>query len=140
MRALMAQALVTCATQMLSLALLPGVVSSQQHECAAEVSPDEIYAGQLSVRVTAVLPAPVRSHVELDTPPGSGLALAAPADIPRVDLAAEEEGPGPIELSADREGEVRIWVNTENARPGTHELTLINGERACTVEVTVPPG
>lgn len=138
MRTLFKNLLASSAT--LALAIVPGALSAQEAQCTAEVNPAEIEAGQKAVQVTVALSAPAAASVELAAPAESGLSLAAPADIPRSEMAAEEEAPQPIELAAEGGNQVTLWLNTENAEPGTHEFTLEGGENACTGQITISGG
>ena len=144
MRTTPRRSLAASAALALSIALVPGALNAQeaaeQAECTAEVSPAQVQAGQKAVQVTAALSSPIGSGVALEAPAESGIALASPADVPKSEMAAEGETPRPIELTAEGGGQVTIWLNTENAERGTHEVTLKGGEKACTAQITVSGG
>lgn len=122
-------------------ATLTAQEAEQQAQCTAEVSSGEIEAGQKAVQVTVALSAPVGSDVEFMAARESGVALANPADIPRSEMAAEEEeAPQPIQLSAEGGSEATLWLNTENAQPGTYDVALRSGESACAGQLTISGG
>jgi hypothetical protein len=116
----------------------PGDVSAQVNQsapaCTAEVLPAEIAAGASAVRLTVALSANVGDVASIEAPEGSGVAIAAPADLPRVPLATEE--PHAI-MRGMGENTWTVWVNTSTSKPGTHEVTFIGPEGRCTADLTV---
>lgn len=116
----------------------PSDVSAQVNQsapaCTAEVLPAEIAAGASAVRLTVALSANVGDVASIEAPEGSGLAIAAPADLPRIPLATEE--PHPI-MRGMGDNTWTVWVNTSESEPGTHEVTFIGPEGRCTADLTV---
>ena len=102
--------------------------------CTAEVLPAEIAAGANAVRLTVALSANVGEVASIEVPEGTGIAVAAPADLPRVALATDE--PQPIVMGTS-DNTWTVWVNTTEAEPGTHEVTFIGPEGRCTADLTV---
>lgn len=106
--------------------------------CTASVLPVEIPAGQPAFSLSVTLSEPVGLITSFDGGEGSGLKLAAPEDLPRVDMAAEGEPPRPIEMSND-ESRLRLWLNTVDVEPGAYDFALLGSGGECTGTVTVVP-
>jgi hypothetical protein len=68
--------------------------------------------------------------------PTSGLTLASPEDL-RVDMANPEATPEPIEMAADAENTVNLWLNSVDAQAGEHEFFLISEQGRCAATVTI---
>jgi hypothetical protein len=116
----------------------PGAVSAQVDQsapaCTAEVLPAEIAAGASAVRLTVALSADVGDVASMEAPEGSRLAIAAPADLPRIPLATEE----PLAITRGTDDNTwTVWVNASMSEPGTHEVTFIGSEGRCTADLTV---
>lgn len=116
----------------------PSDVSAQVNQnapaCTAEVLPAEIAAGASAVRLTVALSADVGDVASMEAPEESGLAIAAPADLPRIPLATEE----PLAITRGMgDNTWTVWVNTSEVDPGTHEVTFIGPEGRCTADLTV---
>jgi hypothetical protein len=102
--------------------------------CTAEVLPVEIAAGVTAVRLSVVLSADVGDVTSMEAAEGSGIAVSAPADLPRVPLATEE----PQAIAAGMgDNTWTVWVNTNEVDPGTHAVTFIGPEGRCTADLTV---
>jgi hypothetical protein len=117
---------------------VPDGVSAQVDEtapaCTAEVLPTEVAAGMNAVRVTVTLSADVGDVASIEASEEGGLALAAPADLPRVPLAAEQPR---VITRAMGDHTWTVWMNTSESEPGTHEVTFIGAEGRCTADLTV---
>ena len=106
----------------------------QQQACVAEVTPAQVAAGQAAVRLTVALS---QNAGEIRSINGaqSGIALAQPTDLPRTELSAGGQQPRPIAMGAGQ-NTWTVWVNTTNARPGTHAVGFV-ANSPCAGEVTV---
>lgn len=143
------ESLVSALTLALFLVLAPdGLAAQEQQEqemepqCTAEVVPQQIQAGHPAVRVALTLSEAIGPVSGLEAPEASGLAVASPEDLPRSEMAneeAEESTPSPIELGAEG-NRVTLWLNTAEAVPGTHAVTLTGEQGSCAAEVTVAEG
>lgn len=102
--------------------------------CTAEVLPVEIAAGAMAVRLNVVLSADVGDVTSMEAAEGSGIAVSAPADLPRVPLATEE--PNAIAAGIG-ENTWTVWVSTHEVDPGTHAVTFIGPKGRCTADLTV---
>lgn len=127
----------------LAFALLPQTAEAQeqegQMECAVEVSPQSILAGQPAVPVEGRLTQDIGDVESLEAGE-SGLAIASPEDIGRTELARTEgeEPPQPVETS--RTGDqikATVWLNTEDVEPGTHGFVLVGENGTCAGEIEV---
>jgi len=107
-------------------------------QCAATVTPAELHAGQAAVQITATLSEDVGAIAGFEGPEESGLALADPADIPRAELAAEEEVQ-PIDITAET-NIVSLWLTTAETAPGEYEAQLTSEQGSCAVTLTVTEG
>lgn len=116
----------------------PGDLSAQANqtapECTAEVLPEEIATGERAVRLTVALSANVGDVASIEAPEGSGLAIAAPADLPRIPLATEEPS---VITPAMEDNTWTVWMNTSMSDPGTYEVAFIGPEGSCTADLTV---
>jgi hypothetical protein len=102
--------------------------------CTAEVLPAEIASGAQAVRLTVALSADVGDVTAIESAEDSGIAVAAPADLPRIPLATEE--PAAI-VAGMGENTWTVWVNTSEADPGVHAVTFVGPEGRCTADLTV---
>jgi hypothetical protein len=116
-----------------ALVALPLGLSAQ--ECTAEVTPAQIEAGAPAVQLTVAMSTDV-GEVERLEAQGSGIAVASPRDLPRIELAAGET-PAPITMVASEENTWNVWVTTDAAEPGTHRVTFIGSEGRCSADLTV---
>lgn len=128
----------------LSVLVVPGAAdaqeqeTSEQGECTVEVTPQPVQSGEAAVSVTARLSQSVGAVETFEAPDESGLELADPADIQKRSMAREEgEGePQPIQM-ARGESQVTLWLSTENAESGSHEITLEGANGKCKGNVAV---
>lgn len=104
-------------------------------ECTAEVLPAQIDGGANAVRLTVSMSSAVGEVAGLEAPSDSGIEVASPRDLPRSELAAGAPQ-API-TAGPRANSWIVWVNTSEARPGTHALTFVGSEGRCTASVTV---
>jgi len=107
-------------------------------ECTAAVSPGEIPVGMAAVRITAVLPDDMGMVSTFEAPEDSGLRLADPADIPRMDMANPEEMPRPIVMTPGT-NEVTIWLNTTYVTPGKYDVHFGSADGICMAPLNVTP-
>ena len=102
--------------------------------CTAEVLPVEIATGEMAARLSVVLSADIGDVTSMEAAEGSGIAVSAPADLPRVPLATEE----PSAITAGiGDNTWTVWVSTHDVDPGTHAVTFIGPEGRCTADLTV---
>jgi len=128
----------------LALGLLVAEASAQQPEAAAEsqciatAEPATIQAGQTAVRVGLSLSEGIGAVTGLSAPEGSGLAIAAPEDIPRAELASPDAPQSqPIELAADAETAVTVWLRTQEVQAGEFDVTVQGETGTCRATITV---
>lgn len=135
----------------LALFAVPGMATAQEEEeaqealqeCTVEFAPPEVETGKAAVQLTAAFSSDIGVVRELYAPEGSGIALAAPEDLAMVQMARgeTEEGeeaaePQPIVMVGGT-NQATIWLNTQDAQPGTHQVTLKGATGDCTAELTV---
>jgi hypothetical protein len=133
-------------TLALPAALLPQTASAQEEpvepepmQCTAEADVSSIAVGETAVQVTYRLSEDIGPVVGIESPT-SGLVVAAPEDLPRVDMANPEATPEPIQLSNEAENTFILWLNSANAQAGDHELFLISEQGTCATQVTIEGG
>lgn len=141
MRALSTHFLSTTMALAVPLALAPLALSAQEPtqeapQCIATVEPLEIQAGQAAVQIKATLSEDIGPVSEFTGPEDSGLTLADPADIPRVDMANPEEEPSPIVMTPETNS-VTLWLTTAEVTPGEFEVRLQSEQSYCTAQVAV---
>lgn len=142
MRALSQKFLSTTLLMAVPLALAPAMVSAQEPteevppQCTALVEPVEVPAGEAAVQVTAALSEDIGAITEFQGPEDSGLQLANPADIPRVDMANPEEEPRPIVMTPES-NIAALWLSTAEVTPGEFEVQLKSEQGQCTAQLTV---
>lgn len=127
------------------LAFTSTTVSAQEEQptpamqqCTAEVLPSQVQSGQAAERVSISLSSAIGNVTELTTENAeAGVKVADPADLPKTEMAAEEAAPAPIEMAAENNS-LTIWLNTEDAQPGTYPFTLTGESGSCTgsIEIT----
>lgn len=149
MRATMEHASTGFLALALSALLVPAALQAQeqeqqpqQQECTAQVNPEAVEPGQSAVKVKATLSSSV-GQVRGFEAPGSGLKPADPAEIGKKTGMAREEGqqpPQPVEMAAGDQTIAILWLNTEDASAGDHQVTLqgTDGTCAATVRVAAP--
>lgn len=127
------------------LALSAGTMdlAAQEQEtpqtCTATAMPAGIDAATAATSLSLTLSEAIGAVQEFRPAEDSGLTIAAPEDLPKVDMAQEEgEARRPIEM-ANEGNAVTIWLNSEDASEGTHEFTLVGTEGECTGSVVVRP-
>lgn len=108
----------------------------QQQACVAKAAPGEIARGQAAVRLTVTLTEPIGEVLGFAAGDEGGLALARQEDLPRTPMANEGGPPKPITLAAGGTT-LDLWLNTEGAEPGMHEILLTGTESECVASVTV---
>ena len=106
-------------------------------QCTAEVQPSQLHSGQKAERVSISLSSPVGNVAEFTTEDAeAGVKVADPADLPKTEMAAEETAQKPIEMAAEN-NRLTIWLNTEDAQPGTYPFTLKGDGGACTGSLVI---
>lgn len=103
--------------------------------CNATATPQQVQAGETAAQVSVSLSQPVGQIDEFEAQGDAGLKLAEASDLPRTEMAAEPEEPQPIQMAGANQ--VSIWLNTEEAQPGSYEFTLRGSEGDCTGTITV---
>lgn len=119
-------------TLVAALAVVPVDVAAQ--ECEAQLTPSTVPAGEAAVEVTAQLSESVGAVVGVEEADGQ-VSTALPTDVPRTEMAAEEE-PEAIQMSEDGQN-VTVWLNTSQAEEGTYEVSFVGDMGTCTAELTV---
>jgi hypothetical protein len=130
---------------------IPAVPAAPAAQCTAQVEPAQVPTGQAAVRLTFTLSSGIGAISGVDAQQGSGLALAAPADIPRAAMAnpatanpaatnaaanANAEA-RPIQLAA-QPNTVTVWLKTAGVQAGEFDLTLKGeNDRTCNTKVKV---
>lgn len=114
-------------------------VEAEVPQCMAEIDVEAIPAGEAAVAVTFTLSEDVGAITGVESP-ASGLAIAAPEDLPRVDMANEDvPAPEPIQMSSEAVNTFIVYLNTAQAQEGTHDLWLIGEQGRCASQVVVQP-
>jgi hypothetical protein len=119
---------------------MPSFVAAQAVQqaptCTAEVMPAAVEAGERAVPIAVTVSEPIGEVTGVSAPEGSGITLAAPADLPRQQLAADAPAPQPIAM-ADADNTWIVYLNLAEAEAGAHELTFTSGSGGCRAELTV---
>lgn len=141
MRARSEQLLSTTLLLAIPLALAPAAVSAQDPaqeapQCTATVTPTEVEAGSAALQITASLSEDIGPITTFEGPEDSNLELAAPADIPRVEMANPDEAPHPIVMTPETNS-VSLWLSTQDVTPGDFEVHLQSEQGVCTAQLTV---
>jgi len=107
----------------------------EAQQCVATADPTELQAGQPAIQVTASLSEDLGIVGGFQGPEASGLGLADPADIPRAELAAEEEVAS-IAMTPET-NTVSFWLSTAESTPGTYEAEVTSEQGSCTLTLNV---
>lgn len=107
----------------------------QMTSCNATATPQQVQAGETATQVSVSLSQPVGQIDEFEAQGDAGLKVAEASDLPRTEMAAEAEQPEPIQMSGANQ--VTLWLNTEEAQPGSYEFTLTGSEGDCRGTITV---
>lgn len=114
------------------------VPTGEEQECTATLTPESVQSGQPAVSVTARLSGSVG---EVDGFDGgeSGVELAEQDDIPMREMTREEgeDEPQPIQTTRGAQSEVSLWLNTEDAEGGSHQVKLEGDDGECTANLSV---
>lgn len=130
----------------LSLLVMPTTADAQeraeeaqsQETCTVQLTPSSVAAGEAAVRVAARLSSAVGEVQSLTTAEESAVGLADPADIQeKADMAQDAPQPEPVLMANEDQTGAILWLNTEYASAGTHQITLAGAEGECTGEVNV---
>jgi len=103
--------------------------------CNATATPQQVQAGETAAQVSVSLSQPVGQIDEFEAQGDAGLELAEASDLPRTEMAVEGEEPEPITMAGANQ--VTLWLNTEEAQPGSYEFTLSGSEGDCRGTITV---
>jgi hypothetical protein len=122
------------------LGLTSDSATAQQPEqelaaCNATATPQQVQAGEVAAQVSVSLSQPVGQVDQFEAQGDAGLKLAEASDLPRTEMAAEPEQPQPITMAGANQ--VTLWLNTEEAQPGSYEFTLRGSEGDCRGTITV---
>ncbi len=141
MRKSLSNALLPALVLALPFAASPQALTAQEQaepqQCTAEVLPLEVAAGQPAVRVAFTLSEDVGTISAIQAPEDTGILIAAPEDLPRQDMANPDTPPKPIEMSREDANVAVLWLNTNAAVPGTHEVSLTGENGSCVAHLTV---
>ena len=130
------QTLRSTAVIALAAALVATPLDLRAQECTATITPAQVQAGQQAVRLNVRFSEDVGDLTRLQAA-DSGIALAEAGDLPRTDLAANAPAPRPIAMAEGQENTWTVFVNTEDARPGSHRITFVGAEGGCTAQLAV---
>lgn len=111
-------------------------ISLRAQECTATITPAQVQAGQQAVRLNVRFSEDVGDLTRLQAA-DSGITVAEAGDLPRTDLAANAPAPRPIAMAEGQQNTWTVYVNTEDARPGSHRVTFVGAEGGCTAQLTV---
>lgn len=125
-----------------AVAFAPSHVNAQedalelQQECTAQVSPAQVEAGAAAVMVSVTLSEDIGA-VERVEAVGSGITEASSDDIPRTEMATDEEAPKSI-LEGAAANTWTVWLNTTDAEAGTYPVTFVTTEgTTCTADLEI---
>lgn len=137
------------------------VKMEKQETCTVELAPAAVQVGQPAVRLIATLGSDIGDVSDIRASEESGIVLAQPAAIPRtetsreveVEVEADEdevetetktetevegEAPQPIVMvTGEEQPTATLWLSTENATPGTHEVVLKGESGKCKTEIEI---
>ena len=105
--------------------------------CVAEASPLQVPAAAPAVQVTFNLSEDIGAIGDIEASESSGLAVAAPEDMPRTEMSADPSEAQPIQMTGQNVW--ILWLNTENAEAGEHEFQVVGTDGTCTATLTVQP-
>lgn len=123
-------------TAVLALAAALAPVGLNAQECTATITPAQVQAGQQAVRLNVRFSEDVGELTRLQAA-DSGITVAEAGDLPRTDLAANAPAPRPIAMAEGQQNTWTVFLNTEDARPGSHRITFVGAEGGCTAQLTV---
>jgi hypothetical protein len=148
MRTLPRSALVAVAATV-SMAFTAVQVSAQQpaaqqpaqpEACSATVQPSTVPAGNAATQLSVTLSKSIGDVSDFQAAEDSGLKLAATEDLPKVPMTQEgKQEHKPIEM-ANEGNSVTLWINTQGAKEGTYDFTLVGAQGQCTGKVTIGSG
>lgn len=104
--------------------------------CEAEVAPTPVFAGAPAQRVVVQLSQPIGTVDAFDSE--AALRLSTADELPRSEMAAEGEEPQPVAMAASGR-QVTLWVNTNDAEPGTYGFILQGQDGTCQGELNIEP-
>jgi hypothetical protein len=145
MRKHVTPSLIAALALVLPASLLPATANAQEEPaeplvCTAQANVEAVPAGEAAYQVVFELSEDIGPVIGIDSPE-SGLVVANPEDLPRVDMAnPEEEAPKPIQMSLEAENTVILWLNSTNGQAGAHDFWLISEAGSCAATVTVDGG
>lgn len=112
--------------------------AQQQARCTATITPAQLPAGQAAARLNVSFSEDVGELTRVQAE-DSGIVLAQARDLPRTDLAANAPTPRPIAMGEQRNSWT-VFVNTQNARPGSHGMTFVGANGGCTAQIQIQAG
>ena len=110
-----------------------------QEECTVSVMPLAVASGSVAERVAVTTSRPIGEITSFDATADSGVRLAQPSDLGRVDLASGAEPPAPIQM-ANEANRATLFLNTVGAEAGTYEFALSGSDGECRGTLTISPG
>lgn len=131
-----------------ALALLPAQVDAQvgqpqqpeqqeQAQCVATLQPQQdVRVGEGALELTVQLSEDVGAITGVEGGQ-SGITTTRPEDMPRTEMAAEEQ-PQPITLG-EGQNQWKVYVNTQEAQPGQQRLVLVGERGMCNLDLEVSP-
>lgn len=94
--------------------------------------------GQTAVALQVQLSGNLRQITDFSADQRSGLELASEDDLGRVDMArTEEEGQKMQPISNEGGQTATVWINTENAEPGTYQVSFRGQNAKCDTQIKV---
>jgi hypothetical protein len=114
----------------------PAAAATPAAQCTAKATPAEVATGQAAVKLTFELSSPIGAVSGMEAPEGSGIQVAAAADIPREGLSNPTEQARPIELATET-NTLTLWIKTAGVQAGEFALNLRGQNGTCSGTITV---
>lgn len=126
-----------------ALAISPMHANAQaptDQACVDQPMPASLEAGAKAVAVTVQVPNEFGAVTGIEAAEESGIILAEVADLPRTDMADQDEvAPRPINMG-DAAGMWTVWLNLSEVEPGSYDVTFSSKTSHCTAHLTVVAG
>lgn len=115
----------------------------QQAERQGQADVPTVESGKAAVTLQVQVSEGLRQITEFAAAEGSGLRLASEDDLSTTDMTRtgdqEQSQPQPISMD-EGSRTATVWVNTEEASPGTYQVSFRGGETQCDTQLRVKDG
>lgn len=116
----------------------------QQAEQQRHTDVPTVERGQTAVALEVQLSEGLREITEFAAAEGSGLSLASEEDLARTEMARtgeqeQDQQPQPISMT-EGSRTATVWINTEEASPGTYQVSFRGGDARCDTQLRVKDG